>query len=102
MTEKTVDFITGCPVKGCKNAKKSIVWEHSKCGGIETINEKGFIECKKCGKKFSILNTTFNCEDHESEKPDSHSLSEILTLASSLNGWNNDFLKSLLNNVAVN
>lgn len=101
MTEK-VDFITGCPVKGCKNSKKSIEWIHSSCGGKESLDEKGYIECKKCGKKFSILNTTFNCNNHESEKPDFHSLSEIFTLASSSNEWKNDFLKSLLNNIIVN
>ena len=101
MTEK-VDFITGCPVKGCNNSKKTIVWEHSNCGGKELLNEKGYIECKKCGKTFSILNCKFNCSNHQSEKPDFHTLSEIFSFASSLNGWNNDFLKRLLNNLVVN
>lgn len=42
-----VDFICGCPAKGCNNGREDIHWTHAKCGNYEKMNDKGIVRCLK-------------------------------------------------------
>ena len=98
MTEK-IDFITGCPVRGCDNSHKANRWEHANCGGKEWIDEEGYIECKKCGKKFFLLNSTFKCERHNYEDPDFQSIIRTLSSLSLFNSCSEKFIHNLISNI---
>ena len=83
MTE--VDFISGCPVQGCSNNKTSIHWEHSGCGGHETISEEGIIRCTRCGTKGIFLDWRFNCGNHDYQKGSLQGFLNAITILGNLN-----------------
>ena len=100
MSEK-IDFITGCPVEGCDNRYNLISWNHTGCGGEEWIDEYGYIECKKCSKKFKLIETNFQCNgNHDSKKP--VNASDIIRCLSSMTlsqGINSRFAQKLMMNI---
>ena len=42
-----VDFICGCPGKGCTNERGDIHWKHDDCDNYEKINDEGIVRCLK-------------------------------------------------------
>ena len=98
---KKNDFICGCPVEGCDNRKKLIRWKHNGCGGEEWIDEYGYIECKKCSKKFKLTEMVFQCDgNHDSKKVN---VFEIIKWLSSMAGnskeFNHSFVKNIIKNI---
>ena len=64
-----VDFICGCPVKGCTNEKSNIHWTCSKCGSYEKINEEGIVRCLKSNcLKCPLVCLNFKCEAHNDRR----------------------------------
>ena len=65
MNEKHI-FKSNCPVLNCSN-ESLISWKHTNCGnGEETIDINGNVECMNCGKKFFVMDGTFDCGKHDS------------------------------------
>lgn len=63
--EKEIDFISGCPVKGCKRYADEIYWKHSGCGGHETLDVFGQLKCNKCSVEDHLMNWKFDCGVHD-------------------------------------
>ena len=62
-----VDFISPCPVEGCKNKETKIRWCHHNCGGYERITNQGKIYCLRCNTEGrGTYQMTF---DHYEEVP---------------------------------
>ena len=65
MNEKHI-FKSNCPVLNCSN-ESLISWKHTNCGnGEETIDINGNVECMNCGKKYFVMDGTFDCGKHDS------------------------------------
>jgi hypothetical protein len=65
---KEIDFISPCPVDQCKNKNKIYRWTHNQCGGKLSLNNEGMLRCLKCGKKEELVDSRFNCGDHDYEE----------------------------------
>ena len=100
MSEK-IDFITGCSVEGCDNRNELIRWAHTGWGGEEWIDEYGYIECKKCSKKFKLIKTTFHCNGiHISKKPvDESDIMRCLHPMTISQGVDRRFVRKLMMNI---
>ena len=59
-----IDFITGCPISGCGNSDKKLVWTHADCGNKETINDQGIVRCIKCGNLGEFFLLKYKCDRH--------------------------------------
>ena len=71
-------FRTFCPA--CNNGE-IISWCHNSktCGGDRYIDEDLYLHCDKCNDKTFIFNSTFNCDKHNSRKPDYFSVFRALS-----------------------
>ncbi len=70
MSEDEVDFICGCPGKGCKNERGDIKWTHTDCGKYEKLNDKGIVRCltgRYC-LNCPIVCLQFKCGKHDDYK----------------------------------
>ena len=99
MSEK-IDFISGCPVEGCVNRKKLIRWKHNGCGGEMWIDEYGYIECKKCSKKFKLTEMEFRCDgNHDLKKVNVFEIIRWLSMAGNSQEFNESFVYNIINNI---
>jgi hypothetical protein len=59
-----LDFITGCPISGCDNARSKLAWTHDNCGSKEKINDQGIVRCIKCGNLGEFFLLKYKCSRH--------------------------------------
>ena len=57
-----MDFIMGCPVKGCSKNKELITWR-CECGETETIDSDGIVKCKKGHNNGEFFRIRYDCKD---------------------------------------
>ena len=79
-----IDFVSTCPIKGCKNGQRAFKWIHYDCGGCEKINQYAQIRCVKCGEKGNFINWKFDCKRHEYDEDSCQSKNIALDLGSKL------------------
>ena len=100
--EEVVEFVSKCPVDGCKNTE-DIHWRHSGCSLKEYINSEGFIICTQCKKKYGFYEAKFNCGVHESYKPPQKNPQRLFAAFAMLGRLQNiggkKFCKKLLNSL---
>ena len=101
--EEIVEFISKCPVEGCTNTK-DINWRHCECSLKEYINDKGYIICTQCNKKYKFFNRKFNCGFHKNGKPPSKKTQTIIKAFESIgkrmsSKKEKPFIKKLLNSL---
>lgn len=61
----SIDFISGCPVSGCKNNKEKLVWEHYNCNYKETIDSEGIVRCKNGHTLGEFFLLKYRCGGHD-------------------------------------
>ena len=91
-----VDFICGCPSKGCTNEKSNIHWTCSKCGSYEKINEEGIVRCLKSNcLKCPLVRLNFKCGVHTDQREfDEQSVYKVVGQISN-SGVGRSFLRNL-------
>ena len=95
-----VDFISGCPVGGCKNNKTSYRWRHFICGGHERITNQGKIKCLECGTNGLFIDWNFNCGAHDFKEASQQGFLSALSVLSELVTKDQKFLSLLSRNVS--
>ena len=97
-----IDFIMPCPVFNCSNGSKPIRWAHSKCGGFEKINDKGFIRCLLCSKSAILFDWSFKCENHNFLQGSFQSILNSLSIMGKLKSDSDieDFILDLSDNIS--
>lgn len=99
MTQR-IDFISACPAINCNNLSKN-EWSHSKCGGNQWLDDKGFVECKKCKQNAPLISWKFRCKGHcDFRQTNKEKICEILSISSSIESGNRKFKARLLRSVA--
>ena len=99
-----VRFCSTCPIPGCSKSRKIIYWTCSKDDSELYINEDGYIKCGKNGcirntHPDFILDTNFNCNEHQSYiSPDKMAVFNALSFAS-VENYKPDFCKKLLSKI---
>lgn len=100
MAEK-VDFISGCPAFGCNNGRESYTWVHHKCGGRETLDNKGYVQCKNCNLRDILISWKFRCTGHSDfREVNKEKICEILSICSSIEKGSKKFKSRLLKAVS--
>ena len=95
----TINFIAGCPVKGCPNRKEEIHWRHNtdKCGSYETIDDDGYVKCK-CGHYVGYFyKIYYRCSGHHDYQlgENYQSYYSMLSIISDIPG-NSEFVDKLI------
>ena len=94
-----VDFICGCPTKGCTNTREDIRWKHATCHTYEKINDEGMVKCLKNNcLDCPIVCLQFKCGHHDDYKDfDPQTAFRIVGQLSSLDlsGKGKKFLRNL-------
>ena len=95
----SINFIAGCPIKGCPNKKEEIHWVHNKniCGYYETIDEDGFIRCNNGHELGYFYELEYRCYGHHDFKTSNiyQSYYSMLSILSDIPG-NSDFVDKLI------
>ncbi len=98
MTKK-VDFIAGCPIKGCPNKKEEIHWKHKIeiCGAYEIIEESGYVRCKSGHDLGYFYELFYRCSGHHDFKQGDgyQSYYSMLSIISDIPG-NSEFVDKLI------
>ena len=94
-----VDFISPCPVQGCKNKETPYTWSHYNCGGYERITNQGKIYCLRCGTKGLFIDWKFNCGAHDFEYASAQGLCNALSVMAQLDTNNQLFISLLMGKV---
>jgi hypothetical protein len=95
-----VDFICGCPGKGCTNERGDIKWKHRACGCYEKINDEGIVRCLNSSNclECPIVCLQFKCGVHDDYKEfDAQQAYRIIGQISNLNlsGVGKQFIRNL-------
>ena len=90
-----VDFICGCPVQGCSNAKTRLTWTHYTCGGYTKLSETGILRCAKCGRSSEFVNWNFNCGNHDFLPASLQGVLNAFSIMGGLEGVSFTFLTNL-------
>ena len=95
-----VDFISGCPIAGCKNNQTKCRWCHHNCGGYEKITNQGIIYCLKCKIEGLFIDWKFDCGEHDYQEASSQALGYVFSVMSQLYTKNQLFIAMLNNKVS--
>ena len=91
-----VDFVSPCPVEGCRNNQTSYRWSHQGCGGYEKITNQGKIYCLKCGADWLITDQKFSCGAHDRKYASELGLCRAISVMAQLDPKNQKFFSSLM------
>ena len=94
-----IDFVSPCPVEGCKNNSTAYKWVHHNCGGYEKITNQGSIYCCKCGKRGLFTDWKFNCGAHDYKYASAQGLCHALSVMAQLDTNNQLFIAMLMGKV---
>ena len=87
-------FKTICPACG---DSEIISWCHDpkNCGGARYIDEDLYLHCNKCNDKTFLFDGTFNCNKHDSRKPELGPFLEALTILGETSDIPNRILRKM-------
>ena len=93
-----IDYVTPCPVEGCKNNSTLIRWTHT-CGGYQKITNQGRIYCCKCNQGGLLIDHKFNCGAHDYKYASSQGLCRAVSVMAQLAPNNQLFFAMLMKTV---
>ena len=94
-----IDFVSPCPVEGCKNSDTCYRWRHHNCGGYEKITSQGIIYCQKCSTDGLFTDWKFNCGAHDFKYASAQGLCHALSVMAQLDTKNQLFIAQLMGKV---